>query len=192
MKMIRRLYDWTLHWSESPHSLTALFILAFVESSFFIIPPDVLLIALCAGSPKRSFQFALICAVGSVLGGLMGYWIGYALFESVGMGILQTLHLEQAFEVVSQKYQDHAGLAIFAAAFTPIPYKVFTIAAGVFKISIATFFLASITGRSLRFFLVALTLFWFGPVIREKIEKHFNAFTIVFTLLLVGGLLVLK
>jgi membrane protein YqaA with SNARE-associated domain len=192
MRLVRKLYDWTLRWAESPHASMALFLLALIESSFFIVPPDLLLIALCAGAPKRSFRFALICSAGSVLGGLIGYWIGYAVFETLGMAILQTLNLEQAFEVVSQKFQDHAGLAVFAAAFTPIPFKVFTIAAGVCKISLPVFLLASIIGRSLRFFMVATALYWFGPVIREKIEQHFNVLTLIFTFLLMAGLLVLK
>lgn len=192
MKWIKKIYDWTLSWAESPYSMLALFFLAFIEASFFIIPPDLLLIALCAGQPKKSLWFALVCSVGSVAGGLFGYYIGYAFFDSFGKLILDTLHLHDAFAIVGEKYQQNAALAIFTAAFTPIPYKVFTIAAGFFQLPILTFLAASLCGRSLRFFLVSVVIYFFGPKVREIIEKYFDLFTIAFTILLIAGFFALK
>jgi len=192
MKWIKKIYDWTLSWAESPYSMLALFFLAFIEASFFIIPPDLLLIALCAGQPKKSLWFALVCSVGSVAGGLFGYYIGYAFFDSFGKLILDTLHLHDAFAIVGEKYQQNAALAIFTAAFTPIPYKVFTIAAGFFQLPILTFLAASLCGRSLRFFLLSVVIYFFGPKVREIIEKYFDLFTIAFTILLIAGFFALK
>lgn len=192
MKFIRRIYDWTLAWSESRFSAVALFFLAIIEASFFIIPPDLLLIALCAGKPKKAWFFALICAVGSLIGGLLGYMIGALFMDSIGRWIVETLQLNEAFELVRLKYEESAAMAIFAAAFTPIPYKVFTIAAGAFGISLSTFIISSAIGRSARFFIVAGCIFKWGPQVRDKIDKHFNLFTVIFTLLLLGGVLAIK
>ncbi len=187
MIWIRKLYDWTLAWAESAYASLALFCLALIEASFFIIPPDLLLMALCAGKPKKSFWFASICALGSLVGGAIGYGIGLFLMDTAGKLILDTLHLHEAFNVVQVKYDENAALAIFAAAFTPIPYKVFTIAAGAFGISFAVFILASLVGRSARFFLVATTIYWWGPSVKDQIDKHFNLFTILFTIVLIAG-----
>ena len=187
MLWIRKIYDWTLAWAESAYASLALFVLAVVEASFFIIPPDLLLMALCAGKPKKSFWFAGVCAIGSLLGGAIGYGIGLFLMDTAGKLILDTLHLHEAFKIVQIKYDENAALAIFAAAFTPIPYKVFTIAAGAFKISFAVFMLSSAVGRSARFFLVAASIYWWGPSVKAQIDKHFNLFTILFTLVLICG-----
>ncbi|PCJ20558.1 MAG: cytochrome B [Candidatus Cloacimonadota bacterium] len=192
MKLIRKLYDYTLSWAERPQALWALFFLAFIESSFFIIPPDVLLIALCTGKPKRSFIFVAVCTIGSILGGLFGYMIGAFFFASVGQSILNFLHLNSAFILVQEKYTQNAFLAIFAAAFTPIPFKVFTITAGVCKIKLSTFILASFLGRGLRFTIVGSLIYIFGAKIEKLIDKHFNLFTIVFTILLFLGFAAVK
>lgn len=189
---LRRLYNWTLSWAESPLGPWALFLLAIVEASFFIIPPDLLLIALCTGKPKKSFVFVGICAVGSVLGGLIGYLIGWSLLEALGMPILEFLHLESAFELVGQKYRESAGVAIFLAAFTPIPYKVFTIAAGAYSIPLTTFLAASILGRTSRFLLVGTAIYFFGSGIKKLIDQYFNLLTIVVGIIAVTGFLVLK
>lgn len=190
--LLRRLYDWVMSFAHSKHSMWALFILAFAESSFFPIPPDVLLIALCVALPSRSFWFALICSLGSVLGGMFGYLIGYGLYESVGKWIIATLHYEVYFAKVGELYAGNAFWAILAAAFTPIPYKVFTIAAGVWKINFFTLVFASIIGRSARFFAVAVLLYFFGPKIKDFIEKYFNILSVVFFLLLLGGFIAIK
>lgn len=192
MKIIRRLYDWTLTWAVKPSASIALFTLAFIESSFFIIPPDVLLIAMCVANPRRSFIYALICSLGSVLGGAFGYAIGYWFYDTVGQWIVTTLGLQGAFAIVEQKYQENVFAAVAVAAFTPIPYKVFTLAAGFFKVSFFEFMLSSIIGRSARFVIVAALMFFFGPPIKIWIEKWFDLLAILFTVLLLGGFVLLK
>ncbi len=189
---IRRLYDWTIHWAETPHSTWALFVLAFCESSFFPIPPDVLLIALAVALPRKAFKYALVCALGSISGGCFGYFIGYQFFEYVGRPIINFYHITDVFDAVSEKYHSNAFAAIAVAGFTPIPYKVFTIAAGVCKVNIFTLILASALSRSARFFLVAGLFFLFGPKIKTFIEKYFNILSIVFVVLLIGGFFVIK
>ncbi len=192
LRRMRHLYDWTLGWAVKPGAVWALFILALVESSFFIVPPDVLLLAMCVAKPSRSIWYAFVCLLGSVLGGAVGYAIGYWFYDSIGQVIVATLHLEKTFVIVEQKYQENVFLAVVVAAFTPIPYKVFTLAAGFFKVSFFEFMLASIFGRSSRFFLVSSLLYFFGPTIKEKIDKWFDVFAVVFTVLLIGGFFVIK
>lgn len=189
---IKRLYDWTMHWAQTPHSTWALFILAFCESSFFPIPPDVLLMALAVALPKKSFKYALVCSVGSILGGCFGYLIGYGFFEYVGRPIISFYNITDVFNSVSIQYQNNAFAAIAVAGFTPIPYKVFTIAAGVCKVNIFTLFLASALSRSARFFLIAGMFYLFGPRIKLFIEKYFNVLTIIFVILLIGGFIAIK
>lgn len=192
--LLKRLYAWVLHWADTRHGLTALVAIAFVESSFFIIPPDVLLIALCMGAPKKSFKFALWCAVGSVAGGAFGYYIGYAA-EPLGRWIIfDLLHYGAAWDKVAELYGQNAFIAILTAAFTPIPYKVFTIAAGVFheQVSLWTLLGASAIGRTGRFLLVAGAIYWFGPPIKRLLDKYLEVFTVVFTVLLIGGFVLIK
>lgn len=189
---IRRLYNWTLHWAETSHSTWALFILAFCESSFFPIPPDVLLMALAVALPTKSFKYALVCSVGSVLGGCFGYLIGYEFFEYIGKPIISFYNITDKFDTVSLHYQSNAFAAIAVAGFTPIPYKVFTIAAGVCKVNLFTLILASALSRSARFFIVAALFYFFGPKIKIFIEKYFNIITIIFAILLIGGFIILK
>ena len=194
MHLVRRLYDWVLHWAYTPFGAPALFLLAFAESSFFPIPPDVLLLALCISVPAKSFRFALICSLGSVLGGMGGYGIGMVLWEGVSGYFYAYVpgFTPQVFHQVQNLFSTYDFWAIFAAGFTPIPYKVFTIGAGVFDINFPVFVLASTVGRSLRFFLVAWLIFRFGPAMRAFIEKYFNLLTIVFVVLLVGGFIVIR
>src|SRR3989338_3858333 len=189
---IRRLYDWTIHWAKTPHSTWALFLLAFCESSFFPIPPDVLLIALTVALPSKSFRYAWICSIGSVLGGCFGYLIGYEFYEYVGRPIISFYNITEVFDAVSMKFQNNAFTAIAVAGSTPIPYKVFTIAAGVCKVNIFILILASAISRSARFFMVAGLFYLFGPKIKVFIEKFFNIFTIVFVILLISGFVVIK
>jgi len=189
---LRRLYDWTLSWAERPGGAWALFFLAVAESSFFPIPPDVLLLALCVGAPRRSFRFALICAAGSVLGGMVGYGIGYGAWATVKGLFIPYIFSQGAFDHVQTLYQGNAFLAILTAAFTPIPYKVFTIAAGVFQVGFWTLVSASLVGRSARFLLVAGVIFWFGPKMKEIIEKYFDWLAWALLLLGVAGFVALK
>lgn len=190
--MLKRLYHWVLNWSESPYGAWALFILAFSESSFFPIPPDVLLIALAVGKPEKSFKFAAICALGSILGGILGYVIGWQFMAAVGEKIVAFYGLSTKVEYIELLYNRYDAWAVGIAGFTPIPYKVFTIAAGVFKINFFIFIAASAISRSARFFLVAGLIHYFGPGIQTFIEKYFNLLVVVFTILLVGSFVILK
>jgi membrane protein YqaA with SNARE-associated domain len=191
--VMRRTYDWVLGWAESPYATLALFVLAFAESSIFPIPPDVLLLALCLGSPRKSLKYALVCSLGSVLGGIAGYYIGYA-FEPVGRWIITTLANPDTFETVARLYQEDAFFYVLVAAFTPIPYKVFTIAGGMFHdwVPLSTLVLASIVGRSARFFLVAGLIWKFGRPIQNFIDRRFNQLMWIFLLLLAGGFAAIK
>ena len=192
--LLQRLYQWVLHWAETPYGTVALVLIAFAESSFFPIPPDVLLIALCMGAPRRSFVFAFWCAVGSVSGGALGYYIGYAA-EPLGRWIIfDLLHYGAAWEKVAELYGQNAFLSILTAAFTPIPYKVFTIAAGVFheQVSLWTLVGASAVGRTARFMMVAGCIFYFGPPIKRLLDKYLEIFTVIFMVLLIGGFVLIK
>lgn len=189
---IRRIYDWVLSWAETPYGVPALCVLAFAESSFFPIPPDVLLIALALSVPRRSFRFAAWCTLASVLGGLFGYFIGYALWSTFEPFLINRVFSRENFDLVTAKYNEYGFLAVFIAAFTPIPYKVFTVAAGVAQLNIAGFVLASIFGRGGRFFLVALVIRLLGPKAKQWIDEYFNIATIAGTLLLIGGFLLIK
>ena len=188
----RRLYHWVLSWAEHPQGTWALFALAFAESSFFPIPPDVLLIALCLGRPRRAPWFALVCTVGSVLGGLAGYAIGMGLYESVGRPILEFYGLTERYAEVQDLYRRFDVWAVGIAGLTPIPYKVFTVTAGAFGISLPGFVVASIVGRGLRFGIVAALLRIWGEPAREFIDRHLGILTILFAVLLVGGFVLVR
>ncbi len=194
MKWIRQLYDWVLSWARTPYGGIALFLIAFAESSVFPIPPDVLLIALCLGHRKQWLRFAAICTAGSVLGACAGYAIGWGLWHAVDEFFFTYVpsFTPEAFENVQDLYKKYDAGIIFVAAFTPIPYKVITITAGVFGLNLLAFILASIVGRAARFFLVAYLLHRYGSPIGQFIDKRFNLLTIVFTVLLVGSFYVLK
>lgn len=189
---VRRLYDWTLGWADRPGGTWALFALAIAESSFFPIPPDVLLIALAIGRPKRGMWFALVCTVGSVIGGIIGYYIGYGLFEQIGRPVLEFYGATETFERVGQLYRENLVLALGTAGFTPIPYKVFTIAGGAFAVPFLPFVMVSIVSRGARFFLVAGLIYALGPRVKTFIDKYFNLLTIVFVVALVLGFYVIK
>ena len=192
MLFIRKLYDWVLQWATTPYALPVLFIIAFVESSFFPIPPDILLIAMVVASPIGWFRFAFICSVGSVLGGMFGYLIGYQFMDLIGNRIVAFYHFQEKWGKIGLLYDKYNAWAVAAAGFTPLPYKVFTLSAGAFKINFPTFVLASALSRSARFFLVAALMYKFGPPFKILIEKYFNIFTIVFMVLLVLGFFILK
>lgn len=190
--MLRRLYDWVLHWAETPFGSWALFLLAFAESSFFPIPPDVLLIALAIAIPAKSFKYALICSTGSVLGGCFGYLIGWQFMVGIGDRIIDFYHLNHKWAIIESLYQKYDAWAIAMAGFTPIPYKLFTISAGAFKINFSVFVLASAISRSARFFIIAALIYAFGPKIRLFIDKYFDILAIAFTVLLIAGFVVIK
>ena len=190
--MLRKLYDWVLHWAETPYGSWALFLLAFCESSFFPIPPDVLLIALAVAIPKRSFRYAMICSAGSVLGGCLGYLIGWQFMAGIGERIIEFYGLAQKIDYIQSLYIAYDAWAIGIAGFTPIPYKVFTISAGAFHINFVVFVIASLVSRSARFFLVGGLIYIFGPKIQAFIDKYFNVLAVAFTVLLVAGFVVIK
>jgi membrane protein YqaA with SNARE-associated domain len=183
----RRLYDWVLHWALTPHGLVALFLLAFAESSFFPVPPDVLLIALVLGSTHRWLLAAGLCTAGSVLGGVAGYGIGMFLMETVGVKVIDMYHAQAYYEKVTEWYRQYDFWIVFIAAFTPIPYKVFTIASGAFHMNLFGFVMVSLIGRGARFFLVAGLLRWIGEPMRKFIDKYFDWLALAFVLLLIGG-----
>jgi len=196
----RRLYDWVLHWAETPYGGWALFVLAFAESSFFPVPPDVLLAPLTLGSRRKWWRFALICSLASIIGGVMGYVIGHWLWftgkEYSELAIWCFSHIpgfgETKFEVAKNWYGHWNFWIVFMAGFTPLPYKVITISAGAFEINFIMFVLASTVSRSARFFLVAV-LFWrYGPAIKPFIDKYFNWLCLAFMILLIGGFIILK
>ena len=200
MQWLRRLYDWVLKWAETPYGAAALFVLAFAESTFFPVPPDVLLIALALGNRSRAFYFALLCSVASVLGGMVGYGVGHFAWLTDGgfttlaqfffdhiPGFDQALYYE-----VGRRFTEWGFVIIFSAGFTPIPYKIFTISAGAFDINFVMFVIASVVSRSARFFLVAGLIWKFGEPIKAFIEKYFNLLAIAFTVLLVGGFILIK
>ena len=189
---IKRLYDWVLSWAETKYGSWALFLNAFAESSFFPIPPDILLIALGVGKPKKSLFYSLLCSIGSVLGGILGYFIGLKFMDLIGFKIIEIYGLSENYDYIRNLYQQYDAWAVGIAGFTPIPYKVFTIAAGAFKISFPVFIVASVVSRSARFFLVGGLIYVFGPKIKEIIEKYFNIFAILFAILLVLGFILVK
>ena len=188
---IRATYDWVLSWADHPAGPWALTGFAFAESSFFPIPPDILLIPLCLSAPKRAFRYATICTAASVVGGMLGYAIGYVAYQSVGRRLLELQGLMDGFERIGELYAAYEGWAVALAGFTPIPYKVFTIAAGLFELNFAVFVVASIVGRGGRFFLVAAVLRWFGEPAKAFIDRYFNWLTVALGALFVAGFLML-
>lgn len=191
---VRRIYDWVLAWADHPAGVWVLAILAFAESSFFPIPPDVLLIALAIGKPKRAFWFATVCSFGSVLGGIAGYLIGAGLWQAVDTLFYAYVPgiTPLGFAQVKTLYDTWNFWVIFTAGFTPLPYKLFTISAGVFDINFAMFLIASTISRTARFFLVAALIWKFGPPIKGFIDRYFNLLAVTFTVLLIGGFVVIK
>lgn len=189
---LKRIYDWTQSWAKTPYGSWALFIVAFCEASFFLVPPDVLLLVLAVSKPKKSFWYAFLCTSGSVLGGCFGYFVGYQFFELAGKPILDMYGLMDKFESLSVTFTEHSFLGIMIAGITPIPFKVFTIASGFCKISIFTLIIASILSRGIRFFAEAGLIFIFGGKIKTFIDKYFNILSILFIILLIAGFVVLK
>ncbi len=190
--MLKKIYDWVISWAEKPAGIWALFILAFCESSFFPIPPDILLIALAVGAPKKSFKFALVCGAGSVLGGCLGYLIGWQFMGVVGDKIITFYGLTEKVDYIASLYQNWDAWAVSIAGFTPIPYKLFTISAGAFGVSFPVFFISSLCSRTLRFMIVGGLIYVFGPSIQKFIDKYFNILATAFTILLIAGFVMIK
>jgi membrane protein YqaA with SNARE-associated domain len=191
--LLRKTYNWTISWADRPGGTWALFFIAFVESSFFPIPPDVLLMALVFGARKKWARYALVCTAGSVLGGILGYYIGWGLAESVAKPILNIFDHDGSTQLWIQEQFDQYGFwGIILAAITPIPYKVFTIASGMFAYSLPMLIIASIIGRGLRFYMVALVIRIFGPKIRPHLERNLEIWSVALGILLIGGVVAIK
>ncbi len=189
---VRSLYDWVVGLSERPNAVRTLFVIAFAESSFFPVPPDVLLIPLAIGVPRRALRFAALCTVGSSLGALFGYFLGLEFYEVIGQRIVAFYSAGEQYERVQALYQRWDVVAIALAGFTPIPFKIFTITAGVFKINLITFTIVVLLSRGARFFLLGGVIWRFGPSIRNFVDRYFNLLVILFSILLVGGFFIVK
>ena len=191
---IRKLYFWTLHWADTKYALPALFFISFIESSFFPIPPDVLLMAMCFAVPRKWLTYAFWCTMASMLGGLLGWYIGWGFWELTQGFFFRVIpkFTPEIFHEVQELYQNNDFLTVFIGAFAPIPYKVFTIAAGVCKVNIPTFMVASFLGRGLRFIAVAALIRYFGVKVKPFLEKNFELMTVLFAVLLVLGFVALK
>ncbi|MEA3465988.1 MAG: VTT domain-containing protein [Thermodesulfobacteriota bacterium] len=194
MHIFRRLFDWVLHWGKTPFAVPALFLLALAESSFFPIPPDVLLLALGLSIPTKAFRFAAICTIGSVVGGVIGYGIGFGCWQLSAEWFFHWVpgFTPEVFQTIQQLFSKYDFWFVFFAGFTPIPYKVITIGAGVFHINFPIFILASTISRGLRFYLISILVYRYGDKARIIIDRHFNVLTSIFALLLIGGFIAVR
>ena len=190
--MIRRLYNWTLSLADSPHALWALAIVAFLESSFFPIPPDIIMIPMIIARPSRAFVIAGVALLASVLGGLLGYYIGAGLFNTVGQPILDFYGKADAAAEFNERFKEWGAWAVLIAGITPFPFKVITIMSGWTGLSLWVFIISSIAARGLRFFIVAALLWKFGTPIRDFIERRLGLMFTLFMMLLFGGFYVVK
>jgi len=190
--MIRRLYEWTISLAESRNALWALAFVSFVESSVFPIPPDLLMIPMVLAAPRRAWLIATVALVGSVLGGLLGYYIGFAFFDSVGRPVLEFYGKDIYFEEFRARYNDWGAWAVLVAGVTPFPFKVITILSGATTLSLPVFIVASIIARGLRFFVVAALLWKFGAPIRHFIERRLGLIFTLFLAILAGGFFLVR
>jgi len=190
--MLRRAYDRVMRLSAGPHALTALAVISFAESSIFPIPPDVLMIPMILAAPERAWWIAAVATLASVLGGFLGYGIGYFAFETIGEPVLQFYGATDRYRELQDLYEQWGAWLIIIKGATPIPYKLVTIASGAFQFDLATFAGASVVSRGLRFFLLAALLWQFGQPIKEFVENRLILVTSVFAALLVGGFIVLR
>lgn len=192
MQIIRKIYDWTLRQARTPYAEWTLFGVSFAESSFFPLPPDVMLLPMCIADRAKALRFAAVCTIASVLGGLLGYAIGALLYETAGKWIIETYHLQSAFDKFHDGFTEWGVWIILAKGLTPIPYKLVTIASGVAHFPLLPFVLASIVTRGARFFLVAWLVMKFGAPIQTFVEKYLNWVALgVLALIVLGFWLVL-
>ncbi len=190
--MLKRLYDWMLDKAGHPQATKWLAGISFAESSFFPIPPDVMLAPMCLAKPKRAYWYAFICTVSSVLGALLGYAIGFFLFETIGIAILDFYGLADKFDVFAENFNEQGWIVVLLAGFTPLPFKVITIAAGSTAMPLYILIFAAIIARSARFFLVAVLLAKFGAPMKDWIDKNFALATTLGGILFVGGFVAVK
>ena len=189
--MLRRLYDWTLAKAAHPHAVGWLALFAFVEASFFPIPPHPLLGLMCLAAPRRAIWFAAVATVASVLGGLLGYTIGALLYESIGAQLLSALGMTKSFPVAACYLREYGVEIIMIKGATPIPFKLLTITAGFIQMNLISFILASIVSRAISFMIVGVLFRLFGAPIKASIDKYLGLVTIGFVVLVVGGFLAL-
>ncbi len=191
--MVKRLYNWVLSWSDSRWGWLALLFIALFEASWFPLPPDILLIALCLGATKKSFRFATICLIGSVVGASLGYGIGHFLWISpdgtptaIANFFYEHVFSVESFNNVGQLYDRFNFWIVFTAGFTPLPFKLFTIAGGMFDINFMMFMIASVVSRGMRFFLIGWLIWRFGTPIKSFIDRYFNLLATLFAAMLIG------
>ena len=190
--MLKRLYDWVMALAARPNAVPALAVVSFVESSFFPIPPDAMLVPMVLARPRSAWRIAGICTIASVVGGLLGYAIGYYAFETFGHWVIRLYGLEKDFETFRAAYQEWGLWIILIKGLTPIPYKLVTIASGLAAFDPWVFLAASIATRGTRFYLVAALLYWFGPPIKSFIERYLTLVTTAFVIALVGGFVAIR
>jgi len=192
MNILRRLYSWTIKKAEHKNASWFLSLVSFTESSFFPIPPDILLIPMILAKRLNAWFYALICTLSSVAGGVLGYIIGYYFYSSIGLVIVELYGLSDSFNIFENYYNEYGLWIVLGAGFTPFPFKFITIASGVFGLNIFLFIIVSIVARGLRFYLISSLLFIFGDQIRNLIDKYFNLLVSLFFILLIGSILFLK
>ena len=192
MNFLKNIYNWTLKKAEHKNAKWYLGFISFTESSFFPIPPDILLIPMALASKAKALFYAFICTLFSVLGGILGYAIGYFFYNSLGIYIVELYHLENSFNIFENYYKEFGILIVLGAGITPFPYKFITIASGVFGLNIFLFIIVSIISRGSRFYLIAILLYFFGEKINLIIDKYFNVLTIAFFILLVGSVFIIR
>lgn len=190
--MLKRLYEWTLDKAGHRYAERWLAVIAFIESSFFPIPPDIMLIPMCLAKPERAFRYAFICTIASVLGALLGYAIGYFLFEALGQPILSFYGLSDEFVSFAAQFNDQGWIIVLLAGFTPLPFKVITIAAGATSMPLYILIFAAIIARSARFFLVAALLWKFGEPMKRIIDRHFGLLTVIVSIIGIGGFVAVR
>jgi membrane protein YqaA with SNARE-associated domain len=190
--MLKNIYNWVLSWADTKYGIPVLAGVSFLESSVFPIPPDPLLMALSLGKPRNSFYYVIICSFMSIIGGIFGYLIGFIVWKQVSHFFFSYLFSIETFNYVGNKYTQNAFISVLGAAFTPIPYKVFTLAAGVFKINFLHFVFASAIGRSARFLIEGTLIYIYGDRIKSYLDKYFNILSLLFFVLLIIGFIIVK
>lgn len=191
-RMMHRVYGWMMRMAGHEKAPQALFWVAFVESSVFPIPPDVMLVPMVLARPLKAWAYASICTIGSVIGGIAGYAIGYFLFEFIGQPVLRLYGYADRFDEFAKLFNEYGVWILIVKGMTPFPYKVLTILAGATHMALIPFIVASIVARAMRFYLVAALLYWFGEPIRHFIERRLNLLTTAFVILLVGGFVAIR
>ena len=192
MNFLNKLYNWTLTKAKHKNAKWYLCLISFAESSFFPIPPDLLLIPMALANKLKAFFYAFICTFSSVIGGVAGYTIGYFFYNSIGILIIDAYGLMHSFKSFENYYNQYGILIVLGAGFTPFPFKFITIASGVFNLNILLFILTAFIARGLRFYLLAGILFIFGEKIKILIDKYFNILTILFFIILIGSVLLIN